>query len=140
MVGAIIPTLRRLKELGIRDVTIIDKKQETKAEADFGHFVPPDKTEEALAHCETAIFTGASIANGTLECLIRSTPENASIVVVGPTAGFIPEPLFRRRVCMVSTVAVSDSDLALDLLAEGGGAYQLFKTCVRKISLINPMR
>jgi hypothetical protein len=51
MVGAIIPTLKRLKELGIRDVTIIDKKKETQAEADFGHFVPIEKTAEALSHC-----------------------------------------------------------------------------------------
>jgi uncharacterized protein len=59
--------------------------------------------------------------------------------VVGPTAGFVPEPLFRRNVAMVGTVAVTNSDRALDLLAEGGGAYQLFKNCVRKINMVNPL-
>jgi uncharacterized protein len=138
MVGAIIPTLKRLQELGIQNVTIIDKKEATRAESDFGNFIPIEKTAEALALCETAIFTGASIANGTIEYLISNVSEKAAIVVVGPTAGFVPEPLFRRNVALVGTVAVTDSDLALDLLSEGGGAYQLFKKCLRKIILINP--
>jgi uncharacterized protein len=140
MVGAIIPTMKRLKEIGIKNITIIDRKEATQAEADFGHFIPVEQTAEALAHCETALFTGASIANGTIEDLIRSTSKDSSIFVVGPTAGFVPDPLFRRNVTMVGTVAVTDSDLALDYLAEGEGTYQLFKKCLRKIILINPQK
>jgi uncharacterized protein len=140
MVGAIIPTLKRLKEIGIKNITIIDRKKATQAEADFGRFIPIEETAEALAHCETALFTGASIANGTIEELIHSTSKGATIVVVGPTAGFVPDPLFIRNVTMVGTVAVTNSDLALDYLAEGGGAYQLFKKCLRKIILVNPLR
>jgi uncharacterized protein len=140
MVGAIIPTLTRLRELGIQNVTIIDRKEATRAEADFGNFIPIEKTAEALAACDTAIFTGASIANGTIEHLIRCASKNATILIVGPTAGFIPEPLFRRRVAVIGTVAVTDSDLALDLLSEGAAAYQLFKKCLRKIILLNPDR
>jgi uncharacterized protein len=138
MVGAIIPTLKRLRELGIRNITIIDRKEAAKAESDFGNFVPIEKMAEALAACDTAIFPGASIANGTIEHLIRCASKNATIIVVGPTAGFIPEPLFRRRVAIIGTVAVNNSDLALDLLSEGGAAHQLFKQCLRKIILINP--
>jgi hypothetical protein len=36
----------------------------------------------------------------------------------------------------VSGVRVTDPDLALDMLAEGLGAYFLFDTCVRKLNLI----
>jgi uncharacterized protein len=140
MVGAIIPTLKRLRELGIQDVTIIDRKEATRAEADFGHFIPVEKTAEALGGCDTAVFTGASIANGSIEDLIRATSAGAAIVVAGPTAGFIPEPLFNRNIALVGTVAVTDSDLTLDLLAEGGGAYQLFRKCLRKIMLVNKER
>ena len=67
-------------------------------------------------------------------------PKDAAIAVVGPTAGFVPEPLFRRNVAMVGTVVVTDSDQALEILAEGGGAYQLFGSCVRKINLLNTER
>ena len=139
MVGAIIPLLKRLKELEPAQVTIIDHKKETQAEtkAGYGTFVSPERTAEALAGCETAVFTGAAIANGSIGQLIDLVPADAAIAVVGPTAGFIPEPLFRRHVAMVGTVMVTDSDQALEILAEGGGGYRLFSECVQKINLFN---
>jgi uncharacterized protein (DUF4213/DUF364 family) len=142
MVGAIIPLLKRLRELSAAEVVIIDRKQETRAEAEagYGKFIAPEQAAEALGSCETAVFTGATIANGTIEELIRLVPAHAAIAVVGPTAGFVPEPLFRRTVAMVSTVVVTDSDQALEILAEGGGGYKLFGSCVRKINLLNVQR
>ena len=142
MVGAIIPLLKRLKELGAAEVTIIDRKKETQAEAEagYGTFVPLERTAEALARCETAVFTGAAIANGTIGELFSFTPKDAAIAVAGPTAGFIPEPLFRRNAALVGTAMVTDSDQALEILAEGGGGYRLFGSCVRKINLINMPR
>lgn len=142
IVGAIIPLLKKLKELRPAAVTIIDRKEETKeeAEAGYGTFIPPERTAEALACCETAVFTGAAIANGSIARLIDLVPGDAAIAVVGPTAGFVPEPLFRRNVAMAGTVMVTDGDMALDLLAEGGGGYRLFKDCVKKINLLNGER
>lgn len=139
MVGAIIPLLKRLKELGAAEVSIIDRKKETQAEAEagYGRFVPLERTAEALAGCETAVFTGAAIANGTIGELLSFTPKDAAIAVVGPTAGFIPDPLFRRNAALVGTAMVTDSDQALEILAEGGGGYRLFESCIRKINLIN---
>ena len=142
MVGAIIPLLKRLKELEPEEVLIIDRKEATQeeAEAGYGTFISPKYTAESLAYCETAVFTGAAIANGSIQELIGYVPSNAAIAVVGPTAGFISEPLFRRNVALIGTVAVTDSDLALDILAEGGGGYRLFGSCVRKINIINTSR
>lgn len=139
MVGAIIPLLKRLKEISVRSVSIIDYKKETQAEAEasYGTFVSPERTAETLALCDTAVFTGASVANGSIEQLISYVPAHAAFAVVGPTAGFVPEPLFRRNAVLVSTVVVTEADQALDVLAEGGGGYRLFGSCVRKINLLN---
>ena len=142
MVGAIMPLLKRLKEIDVREVSIIDYKKETQAEAEacYGTFVSPERTAETLALCDTAVFTGASVANGTIEQLIAQVPDQAVFAVVGPTAGFVPEPLFRRNAVLVSTVVVTQADQALDILAEGGGGYRLFGSCVRKINLLNVPR
>lgn len=59
---------------------------------------------------------------------------------MGPTAGFIPDPLFRRNVALVGTAMVTDIDAALDIIAEGGGAYPLFGRCVKKINILNRKR
>ncbi len=142
MVGAIIPLLKRLRQLQPASVTIIDHKKETRAEAaaGYGTFVSPEQTAETLASCETAVFTGATIANGSIQGLLDLLAPDAAIAVVGPTAGFIPEPLFRRNVALVGTAMVTDSDHALELLAEGGGGYRLFAGCMRKINLLNVPR
>ncbi len=52
----------------------------------------------------------------------------------------MPEPLFRRSVALIGTVTVTNSDLALEILAEGGGGYSLFNNCVKKINIINTDR
>jgi len=142
MVGAIIPLLRRLKDLQPTEVRIIDRKKETEeeAEAGYGIFVSPQETALALSGCETAVFTGAAVANGSIGDLLALTPAEAAVTVVGPSAGFVPDPLFARGVAMVGTSMITDIDRALDLLAEGGGGYRLFDGCVRKINLLNVPR
>lgn len=140
LVGAIMPLLQRLSSLGTAETVIIDQKPETDCDPALGRRVTTAFTAESLGACDTAIFTGATIANGSLPKLISMVPESAAIVVVGPTAGFIPDELFRRRVALVGTVVVSDSDHALDLLAEGGGAHQLYRSCMRKITVSNMPR
>ena len=137
MVGAIIPLLKKFGKMNAREIAIVDKKKETQAEATLGRFVALDKTAEALGVCETAVITGAAIANGSMDELLRYLPADAAIAVGGPTAGFAPTPLFRRGVTAVGTVVVSDGEQALEIISEGGGGYQLFKKCVRKINLLN---
>lgn len=140
MVGAIIPLLRKLRNLGATETMVIDRKEDTSLDPGLGQRVAPDKMEAALSRCQTAVFTGAAIANGSITDLIAMVPKNAAIAVVGPTAGFIPDELFRLKVAMVGTVIVRDSDLALDLLSEGCGGYQLFNSCMQKINILNAER
>ena len=40
----------------------------------------------------------------------------------------------------MGTAIVTDGERALEILAEGGGAYQLGQTCLRKINVINGPR
>nr|WP_320132112.1 DUF364 domain-containing protein [uncultured Holophaga sp.] len=136
LVGAIIPLLRRIRHLPSH-IDVVDRKEATEAEAGGMSFVPPDQVSQALGSCETAVFTGASVANGSVLSLIAQVPEQAAIAIVGPSSGFIPDPLFERGVALVGTSIVHDIDEALEILSEGGGAYQLFGTCVRKINLLN---
>ena len=142
LVGAIIPLLKKMKEFKPASVAIIDKKDATKQEADagWGTFYPPERLPEQLGQCQTAIFTGAAVANGSIEDLLSYTPADAAIAVVGPSAGFIPDAMFARNVAMVGTSVVTDAALALEILGEGGGGYHLFGTCMRKLNIFNRER
>lgn len=136
MVGAIIPLLKKVKPLASQ-ISVVDRKEDTESEAGGIRFVPAERTARALGSCDTAVFTGAAIANGTLQDLLSMVSPGTAVAVVGPSAGFVPNPLFARGVSMVGTSIVSDIDQALDILAEGGGAYQLFGECVRKTNFLN---
>lgn len=137
MVGAIMPLLKKLDKIPAAGIRIVEKKMDSIPKSMRVQLVHPEKTAEALGWCDTAVITGASIANGSFEYLVSNVRSDAAVAVVGPTAGFIPLPLFRRGVAIISTVTVTDGDMVLDILSEGGGAYQLFGTCVKKINLLN---
>ncbi len=140
MVGAMIPLLKRLRELEAAEVLVADRKQETLALAEGCAAIDLERLPQALASCQTAIFTGATIPNGTLPGLLDLVSPQAAVAVIGPTAGFIPNPLFRRGVAWIGTTVITDADQTLDILAEGGGMYHLFDECVRKINLPNSIR
>lgn len=137
MVGAIIPYIEHLQQFAPAELLVADHKHETLAEARGCTVIGDADIPEALAACETAILTGAAIPNGTLTDLLDAVSPNAAVAVIGPTAGFVPEPLFDRGVSLVGTTLVTDSDRALDILSEGGGMYPMFDCCIRKINLPN---
>ena len=138
MVGAMVPLIKRLRRLGPAEFLVADRKAGTLAEVEGCVIVDLNRLNEVLAACQTVIFTGASIANDSLPALLAPVSPGATIVVVGPTAGFIPDPLFNRGVALVATTIVTEPDEALDILAEGGGLYPLFGRCLRKVNLFRP--
>ena len=141
MVGAMIPLIERLLGFGPAEIVVADRKAATLSIVQHGvTIIPPERLPDALAACQTAIFTGATIPNDSLAGLLDAVAPDAAVAVVGPTAGFVPDPLFARGVALIGTTLVDDSDVALDLLAEGGGIYHLFGGCLRKINLPNEAR
>jgi len=140
MVGAMVPLIKHLSTLAPAALLVIDKKYETLDEVKRGTVVPLDRLSETLASCETAILTGATIPNGSITGLLEMMSPQAAVVVTGPTAGFVPEPLFGRGVALIGTTVVTNADRTVDILSEGGGMYRLFDDCLRKISLPNTAR
>ena len=141
MVGAMVPLIERLLDFGAAAIVVADRKADTLAAVQPGvTIIAPEDLPGALAACETAIVTGATIPNDSLSGLLDAVSSEAAVAVVGPTAAFVPDPLFERGVALIGTTVVDDSDLALDILAEGGGIYHLFQSCLRKINLVNEAR
>jgi len=136
MVGAIRPFLDRLKKMDGIELSVIEKKQDSLAPREMGFFVPPERTWEILSGCDLALITGATVANGTIEGLLKAVNPDAMVVVAGPTASFLPDILFERGVDMVSGALVIDPDRALDMISEGCGAYPLFPSCLKKFNLL----
>lgn len=136
MVGAFTPFLDVFKKRSDIELYVLEKKTQSFREDEAQYYVPSERAGEIIPRCDTVIITGATVANGTIGQLLTYTRPDAKVIVTGPTVSFLPDALFERNVKIVGGTIVTNVDRALDLLAEGAGAYQLFGTCVRKINIV----
>jgi uncharacterized protein len=101
------------------------------------YLVPGSKSAEAISEADAIVITGASLANGTLDDLLRIIPHTKKVIVVGPTSSLLPDILFACGVDMVGSTRITDSEKMMQLVAEGAAGYHLFNYCATKICLVN---
>ena len=132
VVGALVPTLRALK---VRGGTwwVIEKDPTTLKEDEKPHYVSTEKSDEIIRRADVLIITGATLVTHTLEKILQAVGPNTEVAVMGPTAGFLPEPLFERGVRVVGGVWVKKPDHLLDVLAAGGSGYHFLDTLADRI-------
>lgn len=132
VIGAIVPVLRRLKRRG-GTWWVIEQDPATLREDESPHYVPEERSEEVLSRADILIITGVTLINRTLERILRSARPDAEIVVMGPTASMLPEPMFERGVRVVGGVWVRRPDELLEVLATGGSGYHFLDTLADRI-------
>lgn len=137
MVGAFVPFLKKLKEMRKVDLSVVEFRKNALREDEQKYYVSPENSAQAMNAADILIITGSSIANGSIDGLLDYVRPQTVSAVVGPTSSFIPDALFKRNIRMVSGVVVTDSDKALDIISEGGGAYHLFQSAVSKVTMLN---
>ena len=80
--------------------------------------------------------SGTSIINNTLEDIVSLFRKKVQyIVVLGPTASFIPDILFDYGIDIVGGMKILDSESTLRIIQEGGGT-KLFKKYGKKYNFI----
>ncbi len=86
-----------------------------------------------LGTCNKILCTSTTILNNSLDEILAHCSPDAFVSVIGPTAGYFPDPLFVRGVDVVGGRVVENGELFLQLLAERkrwGAATQ--RTCFQK--------
>ena len=86
-----------------------------------------------LRTCNRILCTSTTILNNSLDEILAHCSPNAFVSIIGPTAGYFPDPLFARGVDVVGGRVVKNGALFLQLLAERkrwGDATQ--RTCFQK--------
>ena len=89
-----------------------------------------------LADVDVLIITGSSAAVGDFDQVIESAKSARFIGVVGPSAGWLPDPAFRRGVHAVAATKIIDISGARRAILEGGGTPH-FISCGCKYILTN---
>lgn len=72
----------------------------------------------ALRTCNKVLCTSTAILNDTLDAVLAQCTAADHIAVLGPTAGYFPDPLFDRGVQVLGGRLVNDGMLLLQLIAE----------------------
>ena len=86
-----------------------------------------------LGLCNKILCTGTTILNNTLDEILAHCSPDAFVSVIGPTAGYFPDPLFARGVDVVGGRVVKNGAQFMQLLAERkrwGDATQ--RTCFQR--------
>lgn len=110
MVGYFPSLVRRLSELGSR-VTVIEKKEKFIG-VEGSIAVVPDP--ERLRECNKIVSTASTLLNNTIDGILEYTRDAESVAIIGPTAGFFPDPLFDRGVTAVGGTQILDADAAIN--------------------------
>jgi len=95
--------------------------------------LPDTACEENIPKADMVIITGSAIVNGTIDRLLELSRSAREVVVMGPTASMISDPLFSRGVTIIGGIKVIDSPRLLQVISEGGGTRQFRRACKQVI-------
>lgn len=104
---------------------------------DKKYFVPAEKYSEVIPDSDIVIITGLSLVNNTIDGLLNAARPETKLVVTGPSAGILPQILFKKGVNIIGATEILDSEMLFTLVSEAAAGYHLFKYCARKICILN---
>lgn len=129
MVGLFMPLMAEIKKTGAR-LVILEKKAALIKKFPHLH-ITLDLAE--LKSCNKILCTSTTVLNNSLDEIMAHCAPDAFVSIVGPTAGYFPDPVFARGVDVVGGRMVTDSAAFFELLEQGkkwGDATR--KVCFQK--------
>jgi uncharacterized protein (DUF4213/DUF364 family) len=106
MIGFFPPLVERLRDSDI-DLTVIELKPElVQREKRFRVTLDPT----ALAGCNKILGTSTMLLNDSVDRMLEYCAQADQVAIIGPSAGFLPDPLFARGVDTVGGNQVIDVD------------------------------
>ena len=117
MVGYFPSLVRRIRNNGVR-LTVIEKKpQFHKREKNFLVGADPQN----LDGCNKVILTASTLLNNSIDELLDYSRGAQKKVMIGPTAGFFPDPLFARGISALGGSEIRSPELARQHLSTNQG-------------------
>jgi len=135
LIGAFGPYIRRLKTMG-NPFFVIEKNSQTLRLDEMKHFKPESEMRDALEKSGVAILTGTSIVNHTIDQILSLLRNGIRTAIIGPTASLIPDAFFHKGIRIMAGLQISNPDLMIKILKQGGSGYHLMKECGKKIAFV----
>jgi uncharacterized protein (DUF4213/DUF364 family) len=127
VVGYIRPVVGKLRSK-VREVHVFERNPQLRGDA-----LPDTFVDSILPEADIVVISGSSLVNGTLDRLLELSKKARVVVVAGPTAGMLPEPLFERSVNVVAGVRAKGPEV-MEAVAEAK-PFVGFKELVEKYTM-----
>ena len=129
MVGLFSGLVNTIRKVGA-ELVIIEKRERL---VEKYRDIPITTDITRLAGCNKVLCTGTTVLNNSLDDILKHCSPDAFISVVGPTAGYFPDPLFACGVDVVGGRVVKDStDFLRRLTERKRWEDSTLKTCFQK--------
>jgi uncharacterized protein (DUF4213/DUF364 family) len=116
LVGAFTPYIRKFKTTG-NPFTIIEKNPDILKADEKEYYRSPGQAPDILK-------------------LLKQTEPRGQVAVIGPTVSMIPDIYFRKGVNLMGGVHITNPDVMLRVIEEGGSGYHLYNTCARRVTFV----
>ncbi len=114
MVGLFRPLLKHLRHVDA-ELVILEKNQSL---LNRHPELPITLDVTKLRDCTKVLCTGTTVLNNTLDEVLAHCTRAEHVAVLGPTAGYFPDPLFARNVDVLGGRYVCDGPLLMKRIAE----------------------
>jgi len=131
MVGFFPPLVKKIELLGNTLVVIEKKEQLIKRRDKWEITLDPER----LIACNKVLITSTTVLNDSIDDILQYCSQAEKISVIGPTGGFLPDPLFKRGVNVLGGTFIHDSELFMNLIRQNqkwGSSTK--KYCIQKIA------
>ena len=116
MVGFFYPLIKRIERMEI-DVNLrIIEKKENLVQRNKNWVVSLDPS--ILEQCNKILCTSTTVLNESIDKILDHTKKSEKMSVIGPTAGFLPDPLFSRNITVVGGSHVIKPKKFIELLKQ----------------------
>ena len=106
MVGFFPPLVKLIEKIGSK-LIIIEKKEDLVQETNLWTVtLEPNK----LKKCNKVLITGTTVLNETIDDILQYCTNATQASIIGPTASFLPDPIFDRGINILGGAFVVDSD------------------------------
>ena len=114
LVGFFFGLIKTIKKAGA-ELVVIEKNEQFIQK--YPH-LPITLDASKLSTCNKILCTSTTILNNSLDEILAHCGPDAFVSIIGPTAGYFPDPLFARGVDVVGGRVVKNGALFLQQLAE----------------------
>ncbi|MGH7094973.1 MAG: Rossmann-like domain-containing protein [Stellaceae bacterium] len=134
VVGAFVPFLKALKRRN-QPYLVLEKDPATLKDDEMPFYRPAETAPTVVPQADVLLITGTTLLNDTMEGLLAMAKPTARVTLVGPTVGMLPDAFLARGADILGGVEITEPDVFLDLLAEGGSGYHFFGRSAKKVVL-----